>query len=215
MADESKSERNRTIVMCFLAAVAVIFMSIGILIPHDLNSPDDIKNWAAIFIEAGIAVFITGVVYYVSNKQQSRINELTKQIKTMVETQQEFLKEQKEFQEKRRSFFHNMIRAYLSIIRHEIEEYDIVKMNLGMNLIPNDQNLLKSKCDSIEQDLKNITFQLTFASDVLEPHHVEGIRHLLAITDQYVKQQPSHNAQHHGIIGNIDLLLEELPNPPV
>lgn len=97
---KSKDERNRTIVMCFFAAIAVILMSVGIIIPHDPSAPDDIKNWAAIFIEAGIAVFITGVVYYVSNKQQGTINKLTEQIKTMVEEQHEFLKEQKNFKKK-------------------------------------------------------------------------------------------------------------------
>lgn len=214
MADESKSERNRTIVMCFLAAVAVILISVGILIPHDPNSSDDIKNWAAIFIEAGIAAFITGVVYYVSNKQQSRINELTKQIKTMVEEQHEFFKEQKEFQEKRRDFSLNMIRSYLSLIRHEIEEYDTAKLDLKPDSIPDAKSLLDYYRNVIKQELKNVTFQLTFASDVLEPYHVERIRHLLEITNQYITQQPSHNAQHHGIIGNIDLLLKELPNPP-
>lgn len=100
MTDKSKDEKNRTIVMCFLAAVAIVLMSVGIIVPHDPNSSDDIKNWAAIFIEAGIAVFITGVVYYVSNKQQSGINELTKQIKTMVEEQHDFFKEQKNFKKK-------------------------------------------------------------------------------------------------------------------
>jgi len=216
MTDKSKDERNRTIIMCFLAAVAVTLMSIGIIMPHDPNTPDDIKNWAAIFIEAGIAVFITGVVYYVSNKQQGTINELTEQIKTMVEEQHGFFKEQKEFQEKRQNFSANMIRSYLLHLRYEIQEYDTAKFDLKKSdSIPDVKSLLDYYQNIIKQELKNVTFQLTFASDVLEPCHVENIRRLLEITDQYIKQNPSHNSHHHGIMSNIDLLLKELPNPPV
>ncbi|WP_268543679.1 hypothetical protein [Candidatus Nitrosotenuis cloacae] len=216
MVRKSKDERNRTIVMCFLAAISVILMSVGIIIPHDPNTPDDIKNWAAIFIEAGIAVFITGVVYYVSNKQQGKINELTIQIKTMLETQQKSLEEQKEFHNRRQDFAFSVIRSYLPEILAQVQEYDEIKQNL-QRISDNDQKeTLNFKRDSIKQNLKNITFQLTFAADVLEPHYVESIRHVLEITDQYVTQ-PSlpHDAKHHGIIGNINVLLTELPNPPV
>lgn len=167
----------------------------------------DLLNWAALTVEIGLAVIITGVVFFVSKKQQDQIQEV-------VEKQQQFLNEQKEFQEKRRTFSLNMIRSYLSLIRHEVEEYDATKLDLKSDSIPDAKSLLDYYQNVIKQELKNVTFQLTFASDVLEPYHVERIRHILEITDRYIEQRPSHDAQHHGIIGNIDLLLKELPNPP-
>ena len=100
VTDNAKSERNRTIVLWILGVITIILISIGIMAPRDPISPNDLQNWAAIFVEAGIAVFITGVVYYVSNKQQGKINELTKQIKIMVEEQHEFFKEQKNLKRK-------------------------------------------------------------------------------------------------------------------
>jgi hypothetical protein len=154
------------------------------------------------------------VVYYVSNKQQGKINELTKQIKIMVENQQKFLNEQKEFQERRKVFSINMIRTSLIQLRHLVEEYDITKVSVK-SIIPEAKSLLISYQKIIKQDLKNMTFQLTFSADILEPYHVEKIRHLLEITDQYIECKPLHSAQHQGIFDNIDQLLNELPNPTV
>lgn len=129
MADKKRSERNRTIVLWILGATAIGLIAIGIIAPRDPNSTNDLQNWAAIFVEAGIAVFITGVIYYVSNKQQSRISELTKQIKTMIEEQHEFFKEQKNRKRKQE----NAVDVSLLNVFREIEtNIEIIYGNVSL-----------------------------------------------------------------------------------
>lgn len=123
MTNKSKDERNRTIILFVVGLAGLGFIVSGISTPgyiassNDPNPSDDLKNWSTLLIEIGVAIYITGVVYYVSNKQQSRINELTKQIKTIVEEQHGFFKEQKNFKKKQE----NAIDVSLLNVFREIE----------------------------------------------------------------------------------------------
>lgn len=208
----------KAIVLLFIiAAGSVVYVIQTVLVRHELaNSKDyqpDLLNVTTLAAEIIFGIFIALVVYVYSKRMHEENQKQQAQIEEMMKKQQEFLNEQKEFQENRKIFSINMIRSHLLQLRSVVEEYDVAKASVE-SIIPDAKDLVNYYENTIKQDLKNMTFQLTFSADVLEAHHVEAIRHILEITDQYITNKPPHSAKHHGIIGNIDSLLSNLPDYP-
>jgi len=164
----------------------------------------DIPNWFALVIEIAIGGALATIFFIRQQKQGNRL--------------QKVIYESEQFRKRRHDFSVNIMRSYLPEIHGLIDSIEEHKQVLKNNVTDNRaKELINMNLNYLKQNLKNITYQLTFSADVLEPHHVEAIRHLLEITDQYAKLPLDFDAKHHvpGIKANLDALLKELPNPMV
>ena len=76
---------------------------------------------------------------------------------------------------------------------------------------------LKDNQRLLENEINTIKFQVTISADVLKPHHVEEMRFLIEILEEYFKFDLDFDAKSNvaGIIANIKSILLNWPNPRV
>lgn len=178
----------------------------------------DFLNWQTMILELIIAGIVAFWFFWKQKQQGDKVENLVIEIRQLEENQQKFIQEQKKFQEKRRDFSIGVIRSHIADIDAMIFSIEYFKDEIRTN--PSDKEvkeLLELDFGFLKADLKNIMSQLTFSADVLEPHHVENIRHLVEITEQYLKIPVKEDAKprYDGIVANAKTLLNDLPNPPV
>ena len=169
----------------------------------------DILNWQAMIIELSIAgavaIGLSIFFYRRQEKERKRIDSI--------------IIEQDKSKKTRQDFSINVIRSYLPDIEYLINECEQKKKELLENLKQGRpiSNILADNLEFLKNDLKNLKFQVSISADVLEPHHVEEMRHLIETIEEYSKFDLDFDAKPNvaGIIANIKSILLNWPNPRV
>lgn len=169
----------------------------------------DILNWQAMIIEltiaGAVAIGLSIFFYRRQEKERKRIDSI--------------IIEQEKSKKTRQDFSINVIRSYLSDIEYLINEREQKKKELLENLKQGRpiSNILADNLEFLKNNLKNLKFQVSISADVLEPHYVEEMRHLIEIIEEYSKLHLDFDAKSNvvGIIATVKSILLNWPNPRV
>lgn len=179
----------------------------------------DFLNWQTMVIELFIAGIVATWFFWRQKQQSDKIEKLVTEISTIEEKQQKTIEEQEKSKKTRREFSIHFIRSTLPEIEYLITEKEKIKKKIMDHLPPSYEVEFESKANQgmLDNEINNLKFQISVSSDVLEPHNVEDIRHLVQIVNEYTKFELEYDtkAEIAGIKANIQAILNSWPNPPI
>lgn len=188
--------------MLMIATAAIIAISINLIssifkIQYWANT--DFENWAAIVIEVGIAIFVSGMVLLYdrkqkreskkqqdkmsalledTKKQQDQTTELIKKIEEMELKQQQFIKAQENFVKTRKNFVYSRILFDLANILDWIES---VKKSIPKEgeRYAHDDNMIETyrqyMNDPKDSAIVSIEATINLSNDVIEAELLDDI----------------------------------------
>lgn len=196
----------------FYLGFAIIFGLTAHLVNITIKLPEnDLSNATALVIEAGIGIAITWTVYLYSK----RMHEENK--KQQIDLQK-IIEEQEQFKKRRRNFSIQVIRSHLPELLHIIDEREKKKSTLTENILDDVfVDSISTNKKYLNYVIHNISFHVSHSLDVIEPHFVESLRQLIQLVGEYSEEDLGSDTKSraNGINGNIQALLNELPNPPI
>lgn len=222
--------------------IATAFLIIGsILIMSNIFkikywSLDDFENWAAVIIEIGIGVFISGMILLYDRKHKRRSDEQQDKFAKIVTSIDSIISDQKKANDRRTNYAYNRIRSELDRMESWVqrvngltESYqDAVTKNTDKdheeNIKTNYKQWFGFANAERDDNIRSLESMRDSSFDVLEPSHLEDLNLVIRLGKEFVipwylpEFQPTIMPRTEStttIIANISSLRSKLPNQSI